>query len=175
MLMIKEDMVDRLWNNVLSGGMSSFAEEKSELKNFFDVHIIGDDNTFTWSGVQFTTIPTVHVHDNHILVPSYGLLFSINKHQIFITFDTQFMPDKYMPIYQKADLIFHDCETKKNPSGVHAHFNQLVSLPEDIRKKMWLYHYDPDALPDAKAAGFKGFVAKGQTFDLSAANIYPAS
>lgn len=174
-LLIKNDMVDRLWDHVLSGGMSSFEGECAQLSNFFNVQVIGDNNRMTWGGIQFETIQTVHVIDNKTLVPSYGLLFRVKKHWIFITFDTQFVPENYMPIYKKADLIFHDCETRENPTKVHSHFNQLITLPDNIRKKMWLYHYDPGPLPDAKAAGFKGFVAKGQTFDLDAENTYQAS
>jgi len=71
-----------------------------------------------------------------------------------------------MPYYQKADIIFHDCETLKKPSGVHAHFNELVNLDKSIKAKMWLYHYNPIALPDAKKNGFRGFVKKGQIFQF---------
>lgn len=37
-------------------------------------------------------------------------------------------------------------------------------MPEDIKAKMWLYHYSDGDLPDAKQDGFLGFVAKGQVF-----------
>jgi len=30
---------------------------------------------------------------------------------------------------------------------VHAHYDELLTLP---KKKMWLYHYGPGPLPDAK-------------------------
>jgi hypothetical protein len=32
---------------------------------------------------------------------------------------------------------------------------------------MWLYHYNPGHLPDARADGFRGFVKKGQVFDFA--------
>ena len=50
--------------------------------------------------------------------------------------------------------------------GVHAHFTELLQEPDDIRSKMYLYHYQPDPPQDAKAAGFLGFVTKGSTFEV---------
>ncbi len=165
-LFIKDNMFDRLWNNVLSGGMSSFEDKETSLKTFFEPTIIDDNNQFTWQTQKFETVQTVHVMDNQDLVPSYGLFFATNKQKIFISFDTQFVPNRYEKFYQAADIIFHDCETKSNPSGVHSHFTQLITLPESIRNKMWLYHYDPGELPDAKAHGFQGFVECGQVFEV---------
>lgn len=162
----KKSMADRLWDHVLSGGMSSFLGEKTQLGHFFDVTLIGEEDFFTWEGVKFQMIKTFHVMDNENIIPNYGLFFSVNNYRIFITFDMQFLPDRYMTYYQKADLIFHDCETRHIPTGVHAHYKQLLTLPENIRNKMWLYHYDDGSLPDAKLDGFKGFVTKGQTFNL---------
>jgi hypothetical protein len=66
-----------------------------------------------------------------------------------------------------ADIIFHDCETASVKSGVHAHYTELLTLSETIRNKIWLYHYNPGALPDAKKDGFRGFVKKGQCFDFN--------
>jgi ribonuclease BN (tRNA processing enzyme) len=171
-LFLKEDMQDRLWDHVLSGGMSSFENEKTTLASFFDIHLIRDENRFVWEKVTFETIATLHVMDNKDWVPSYGLFFTINQKKIFITFDTQFCSEKYKKYYEAADLIFHDCETRERPTGVHSHFNQLKTLPRNIRRKMWLYHYDPVKLPDAHAFGFRGFVKKSQVFDLTADSTY---
>ena len=44
-------------------------------------------------------------------------------------------------------------------------FSELDTLPAEIKKKMWLYHYQPGHLPDAKEHGFQGFVKKGQVFE----------
>jgi hypothetical protein len=47
---------------------------------------------------------------------------------------------------------------------VHAHIDELKTLNEDIKKKMWLYHYQPGKKPDAEKMGFAGYIKKGQTF-----------
>jgi len=62
-------------------------------------------------------------------------------------------------------LYGHDCEISTR-SGVHAHFDELKELPSYIKEKMWLYHYGDEELPNAEAAGFAGFVKKGQMFEL---------
>jgi hypothetical protein len=68
-------------------------------------------------------------------------------------------------------LIFHDCETSPFKSGVHAHFDDLKTLPDEIKSKMWLMHYqwveEVDLAKLAEDNGFAGFVRKGQSFDLT--------
>jgi hypothetical protein len=75
--------------------------------------------------------------------------------------------------YDRADVIFHDCETSPFPTKIHAHYTELLILPAKIRNKMWLYHYQPGALPDAEKDGFRGFVKRGQTFEFSNALFFP--
>jgi hypothetical protein len=64
-----------------------------------------------------------------------------------------------------ADIIFQDCETAPFESGVHSHYGKLKTLPDKMKQKMWLYHYQDGDLPDARGDGFRGFVVKGQRFD----------
>ncbi len=99
-------------------------------------------------------------------MPTYGLLFTINNTTVFITMDTQFVHFYTDTIYQQADIIFQDCETLPCKSGVHAHYSELKELPPEIKRKMWLYHYNCNPLLDCKQDGFAGFVAKGQCFDF---------
>ena len=74
--------------------------------------------------------------------------------------------DYYKDIYEKADLIFHDCETM-NASTVHTHYDFLNKFPSKIKSKMWLYHYQDDKDQDAVADGFAGFVKRGQEFNYA--------
>ena len=99
-------------------------------------------------------------------MPSFGLFFQGDNQTVFLTTDTRFIPDLFEAYYEKADVIFHDCEIATTPSGVHTHYDQLTTLPTHIRNKIWLYHYDSDELPDAEKDGFKGFVTCGQTFTI---------
>jgi ribonuclease BN (tRNA processing enzyme) len=164
-LYISEHLVTRLWENCLSGSMRALPSNHATLDTYFKVKAIKDDSYFTWENTKFYLIQTFHVTESGVLVPSYGLYIHYKNKKIFITTDTQFQYDRYADIYNEANLIFHDCETTK-PSCVHTHYDQLVPLDNSIKKKMWLYHYNENILPDAQKDGFCGFVTKGQIFDL---------
>lgn len=172
-LFANTELARLLWDHTLSGGMRSIKEHPTSLETYFDVELIEPDNpVFDWHGIPCEIVQAIHFHDFDKLMPCYGISFRVNGKIIYITADTQFTPDRLMPHYQKADLIFHDCETGPNHSGVHAHFEQLKALPDEIKRKMWLYHYQPGDLPDAVAAGFKGFVEPRQVFDLNDEQTY---
>jgi ribonuclease BN (tRNA processing enzyme) len=166
-LYINEGLVNALWNNVLSGGMRSLQGEIANLATYFDVHPIPANGSFEWNDITLRTVQTVHIMDGFKLAPSFGLLFEACGKKVFITTDTQFAPHQIMDFYKTADLIFHDCETADHPSGVHAHYSQLCALPPEIKRKMWLYHYNPKKTQDPVSDGFLGFVVRGQEFDFS--------
>ncbi len=165
-LYISASLVDTLWEHSLSGGLTSLNDEPASLSAFFQVHPVKEGGSFTWENVKFELVKTVHILSDYADLPSYGLFFQLNKTYIFLTTDTQFQPEKMQAYYQKADIIFHDCETSEKPSKVHAHYQQLKTLDPAIKRKIWLYHYNDNHLPDAKVEGFAGFVKPGQLFDF---------
>jgi ribonuclease BN (tRNA processing enzyme) len=165
-LYISDRLVKDLWEKVLSGGLVSLQTQLATLSTYFKVHPVRENSFFTWHGLEFKIIQTMHVVSGFTIMPSFGLFFSVNGKKIFITTDTQFSMSQLRDFYQIADLIFHDCETLPNKSGVHAHYTELATLPLEVKQKMWLYHYNPGPLPDAKKDGFLGFVKKGQSFEL---------
>lgn len=165
-LYVSETLVVNLWEHVLAGGLLSLEEKQAQLETYFEVHAI-KNNAFIWQGAHIDLVPTRHYKSNGVLMPTYGLFFTANRCKIWMTNDSQFTPDTHLEYYLKADLIFHDCETSRVHSGLHAHYEELVTLPKEIKKKIWLYHYNNEPLPDALKDGFKGFVKKGQLFDFA--------
>jgi len=165
-LYINRQMAGQLWSTVLSGGMSSIQCEMADLDTYFSVKKIRPNGKFCWAGIEFAIVQMVHVYDGLAIRPSYGLMFDGHQGKVLITTDTQHAPEQLTDFYGMADVIFHDCETSPYPSRVHAHYSQLLQLPEDVRRKMWLYHYNPGDLPDACADSFCGFVEKGQAFSI---------
>lgn len=164
-LFISKDQVQMLWNNVLSGGMSTLETVASQLDTFFNV-CSTNDNQFIWNNSLFQLIKVPHSYSNHKILPSYGLVVHGNHKKIFISSDTRFAPDELNSVYSACDIIFHDCETSQYFSNQHAHYSQLKTLPKEIKAKMWLYDYNDDELPDAISDGFLGFVQRGQVFDF---------
>jgi ribonuclease BN (tRNA processing enzyme) len=63
------------------------------------------------------------------------------------------------------EYIFHDCQFFTG--GVHASYEELKTLPEDIRKRIFLCHYsDNYENYDAVKDGFAGFAQRGVYYDF---------
>lgn len=165
-LYIERILSQQLWAHSLQGGMYITAAGENTLDTFFDVRPLDTEQPFEWGDAHLTPVPVVHVVAPRHTVHSYGLLIRTGARVTFLTADTQFHPDRLQPYYASADVIFHDCETAKFRTGVHAHYEELLQLPAAVRAKTWLYDYQPGPLPNAVADGFRGFVLPGQSFDL---------
>lgn len=167
-LFCQKRLMEPLWN-LLSGGLFSLEDRPCSLETFFAVRPIGDELCFVWEGIEFRIFQTVHQICNAVLMPSYGIEVEMNGKKVLLTTDTKFAHELDDPLrkkYASADIIFQDCETAQIKSDVHAHYSELVTLPTVVKNKMWLYHYQPGPLPDAKKDGFLGFAQKGQQFDF---------
>ncbi|MFZ9737347.1 MAG: MBL fold metallo-hydrolase [Prochlorotrichaceae cyanobacterium] len=162
-----QEVLEELWRRSLSGGMRAIEGQNTTLETFFQVHPIGNDRCFVWEDIVFELVAVPHVNPGTDPMPTYGLLFQVGQTTIFYTTDTQFAPERLLPYYRQADLIFHDCETGPFPTPVHARYEQLLTLPQEIKNKMWLCGYQPGSKPNAQADGFLGFVQRGQTFTFS--------
>ena len=163
-LFLHEELSSILWDKVLSHGMGFLDKEEVSLETYFDVHTVTTE--FAWHGIHFELVKMYHVKNGDDWMPCHGLFFHYGEHRIFFTADTQFTPDHLMPYYERATVIFHECETTPFKSCVHANFSDLSNLSAEIKAKIWLYHYQPGELPDARQAGFLGFVKKGQRFNF---------
>lgn len=167
-LFIESSLVEPLWNGVLKGGMGVIDGAEASLETFFEVCHVAAGRPFQWEEAGLEPVRTLHVSAQEQSMYSYGLFIETGHHRTFLTSDTKYAPDRLAPYYERADLIFHDCETAAARTEVHARYNELVQLPKVVRAKTWLYHYQPGPLPDAVADGFRGFVLPGQSFKLAA-------
>jgi hypothetical protein len=154
--------------------MRSIDGDIAELETYFKVHPIERNGYFVWEGIQFNLVKVIHVNNGFFIMPSYGLFFEANGVKVLLTTDAQLCRKEFKELYEWADIIFQDCETSKFPSGIHAHYNELLTLPAPIRNKMWFYHYPPGPLPDAEKDGFRGFVKRGQAFEFSELVLTPS-
>jgi ribonuclease BN (tRNA processing enzyme) len=98
---------------------------------------------------------------------SYGLIID---DRVLFSSDTRFDPDMILGFDEKYhfEKIFHDCQTFTG--GVHASMDELATLPEDVKKRMYLVHY-PDAAADnmkkPREMGFAGFVKQWKEYSFS--------
>lgn len=165
------EVIEGLWDKVLRGGMESIQNATTNLDTYFDPHRITPNGSFRWNSTKYDLVQTVHVVDNRRIVPSAGLRFKSDKNiRVFITGDTQFAPNQIMSYYLDSDLIIQDCELASYPGSVHAQYDELKTLPEEVKKKMWLIHCDAELsdgiLESAISDGFAGFVREGQVFEV---------
>lgn len=164
-MFIVRNIVSELWRSLRSG-LQSLEGKVLTLPDFFDVNAMSVNSCFVWEGIKFCPVQTIHIMNGFEIVDSYGLLIGEEGNTTFLTTDTQFAPRQIEHFYDRSKLVFQDCETSPFKSGVHAHFDDLKTLPEATKEKMWLYHYQPDPEQDAEGNGFCGFIQKGQTFEL---------
>ncbi|HNV71447.1 MAG TPA: ribonuclease Z, partial [Candidatus Ozemobacteraceae bacterium] len=157
-------------NKSLRGGLETLEGKLANLTDYFDCRPISINRSFRWETLEFTPVQTVHVVSGMKIQHSYGLLIREDgsERAVFFSTDTQFAPYQMRKILERADLIFHDCETAPFKSGVHAHYDDLKTLPSALKSKIWLYHYQPRPTPNATEDGFLGFVTKGQEFIIEA-------
>jgi ribonuclease BN (tRNA processing enzyme) len=162
-------LMQELWETSLKGGLQSVEGRIMNLTDYFDCIPVPENSKFDWEELNFTPVQTIHVMSGYMFKHSYGLLVEndngTTKKTTFVTTDTQFSPYQMRVFYKQADQIFHDCETLEQKSHVHAHYEDLKTLPPETRGKMWLYHY-AGKIESVATDGFLGFVDKGQEFDL---------
>lgn len=163
------ELVRDVWDHSLRGGMEGLEGVDADIDTYFNVHPVLKNGSFTWQGLRFDMVQSLHISAKYCIVDSFGLMFTDkNKKRIYITTDVQFAPETAMKAYyNESDVILHDCETLYH-SGVHAHYDSLRTLKPQVKAKMRLLHYQDNVVENwetwqtkAKEDGFYGFVRPG--------------
>lgn len=177
-LLSTASLLERTWATNLRGGLEFIEERPGEL----DPQTLGDFFTVmplqpeTW--ITLGTDPGLRIHlhpTNHVMgMESYGLeveeLPGGFAKRFFFSSDTKYAPDLIAHGAKTCSTLFHDCQLfdsgENNVMGVHTSYTQLLQVPAEIRRRMWLYHYGDSELPDATGDGFAGFVEQLQSFNF---------
>lgn len=158
-----------LWDQSLRGGLE-YNELNSEgmrlgFDDLFDIHLCKQ----VASGgrpiyrTQFFGVAIELFHTNHIpgeaetaadAFITYGLLID---DRVFISGDTKFDEDLIDLYSDRSEVFFHDASLTRNV--VHASVNELKTLPADVRKRMYLMHYQDETTP-ADASEFAGLARR---------------
>ncbi|MDM8515377.1 MBL fold metallo-hydrolase [Desulfobacterales bacterium HSG16] len=170
-LFMEESTMYEMWDCSLKAGLGCIEGKQMHLTDYFRCNAVAGDGVFLWEGIFFTLVKMPHIITGYKNFYSYGLLIEEAGtdgkgcgEKFFFTTDTQFTRKLIMDVSDNVSVIFHDCETSPGKSMVHAHYNDLCTLPSELKRKMWLYHYQPDPVPRPEDDGFAGFVTKGQEF-----------
>lgn len=168
-LFIARSLAQDLWENCLKGGLGCIEGVEANLDSYFACCPIEDEGAFHWEGIDFSLVEMLHTGKQCKNGYSFGLIIKDKDSKVFISTDARFQPRLLNEIAERVDLIFHDCETMRPPSSMHAHYDELCTIPLGLKRKMWLYHYQPDPIRVPEEEGFRGFVQKGQEFDFESA------
>lgn len=149
-LIVLRDYQDLLWSKSLSGGAEyceSINGQSLQITDFFDIlrpDPINAYNRKCWM-IQYGPIELILMRTRHFPDSARNVDESqwcsgvfINK-RVWISGDTMFdqeFPERFSP---EAEIMFHDCQLFQG--GVHASYQELMTLPMEIRNKMFLYHF----------------------------------
>ena len=92
--------------------------------------------------------------------PTYGLSFKWKGKRVLFTADTANVAD--LAAY---DYVFHDCETLPFKSGVHAHYEEIVTAYNKLDKKPQMYMVHFSNVPENPHPDFKWF-QKGESVTI---------
>lgn len=114
----------------------------------------------SWSqnvgGIDVQTFLTKHIPDSsgRVTESMYSVGMIIDG-RVYYSGDTKFDAATTLRFGSGCELLFHDCQHFNG--GVHASYEELKTLPAELRAKMLLYHLtDPMATMDVKKDGFLG-------------------
>ncbi|MEX2460871.1 MAG: MBL fold metallo-hydrolase [Paenibacillaceae bacterium] len=168
-LFIPTTLRHSLWEHALRGGLENHAENIDSLDHYFQVQEIPEGiRTEIAPGFTLETFATKHVNGK----PSYALLF--NDH-LFYSSDTCFDRKLLDTIFyhRNCTTIFHDCQLF-NPQTVHATLDDLLTLPTEMQKVIYLMHYDDNMEHYKDKTGHMTFALKYAlySFPLEEQSIY---
>jgi len=173
-MFINEKLSRELWENTLQGGLGSIQGKITTLDSYFEVTRVIKNKCFIWEDIEFRLVQVIHYMDGFDIVPSYGLLFTVNGLRYFLTTDAQHAPSQIQDFYNMSDVIFQDCETTPFASGVHAHYEELITLNEETKAKMILYHYSDGDKKDCTNDGFRCWATNQMEIDLNTGTVINA-
>jgi ribonuclease BN (tRNA processing enzyme) len=177
-LVITDEFKKCLWEESLKGGIQYSEEGKMTFDDYFNqikpVRIqkkpfemfetnVGSINIKLFRTRHVTTRKNSLKHSQI----SYGLIID---DRILFTADTQFNPEQLkflLDKYKNIEVIFHDCDVMGYSRGVHAAYDELVTLPKEIKAKTYLSHYsEAVSTIDALVDGFAGLAKHWVYYDF---------
>lgn len=168
-----------LWDTSLKGGLGAIQGRHALLQDYFFIlslkHHRQNHDTFSlMKRYRFNIFPTDHIQiERKYDWPSYGLYITDTRsgQTVFFSGDTRYDYPAYAQMMDQAHLCFHDVQLFDQPDPVHPLISELRTIPEAIKQKMMLYHYQDnwDSGPfDYVDTEFAGFAKAQQRYTLFA-------
>lgn len=149
-LISSAEILRELWEHSLRGGLGVLQGGRRVLEDYFEVIPVDPrcGAGLEWAGgCILVPFPTDHIrlerkHD----WPSLGLVIrqAGGGESVFLSGDTGFDPETYLPLMASAGVCFHEVHLGSEELAVHTSLGQLQTLPAEIKRKTYLYHYGDD-------------------------------
>jgi ribonuclease BN (tRNA processing enzyme) len=170
-----------LWDLSLRGGSSYNEESAGRYLDFGDMWTVHrprwlvdyprETFEFDVGSINIKAFRTMHTPgDATSWENSFWSTGIIIDNRILFSGDTKFdrsLLDDFSKIFT-FETIFHDAQFFP-PGGVHASIDELISLPEETKKKMTLMHYGDDwekNIDKVVASGFQGLARQWVYYDF---------
>jgi hydroxyacylglutathione hydrolase len=140
-LYIESGLIHTLWEHSLKAGLVNTLDGEITLDNYFDVvPLQAGVRKEIQPGLSVEIIRTKHYPN----MPSYSIILNDS---LFYSGDVTFDPELLLDIAYKRECayILHDCQLE-GEGIVHTTLAELLTLPEDIQRKILLMHYG-DSMP----------------------------
>lgn len=176
-LIVSDKFKKSLWKHSLEGGLRWNENGKNDFGDYFNqikpVQICKkpfEVMEVNIGGINIKMFRTRHVtsRSNSFKNSLYSVGLIVDN-RILFTADTQFWPEQLKWILENNNIeqIFHDCDFSGYAESVHASYKQLLTLPEEIRSKIYLCHYSSEMKgTDVISDGFAGMVEGGVYYDF---------
>ncbi len=174
-LIVPDEYESVLWNESLKGGLKynelGFQDGAMGIKDYFKVinpEKCDEGRTIykiNYNGIKLEFFQTNHIPSeaNNIeqAFITYGLFID---DKVFFSGDTKFDKDLIMHYNERgAEYYFHDCSFGFNP--VHANVDELLTLEDELKAKMYLMHYGDDfEKHQDKISKFKALAEAGKVY-----------
>jgi ribonuclease BN (tRNA processing enzyme) len=166
-----------LWDNSLKGGLNTVPGKYALLQDYFFILSLvpgqqGRESFTMAKRYRFKLFPTDHVQITRKYDwPSHGLFIEDLQtgQTVFFSGDTRFDYAAYADMMRRAKICFQDVQLVEQKDPVHALIGELRTLPAEIKRKTYLYHYGDcwDEGPyDFVESEFRGFARQQERMVL---------
>lgn len=159
-LLLCATLVQPLWEYLSKKELTGVSCPRS-LEEMFDLTVLRPDIPFSFSSeLTLMLIRTPHIPGSD----SYSLLLN---DEIFYSADMTFQPELLIKLVRKQGvrMILHDCQLT-GAGQVHTTLQELMKLPEDVRRLIYLMHYSDQKPEFEGATGEMQFLVQQKMYEL---------
>jgi len=148
-----------LWENCLRGSMGTVQKMDGSAKevgldDYFDIVLLEEGVPTTIEGVEIELFEVDHVPNK----PCYGLILDGT---VGYTSDCTWSRERVDWLFERGcEIVYHDVYFGPVfPGRVHTAYEEIADLPQDVRSRIVLMHYNDDVTDEelrrARDAGFR--------------------